>query len=53
MKVSIIVPVYNAQESLRRCIDSVLGQEFQDFELLLVHDPYVQALSFQVIHGFP
>ncbi len=32
MKVSIIVPVYNAQESLRRCIDSVLGQEFQDFE---------------------
>ena len=38
MKVSIIVPVYNAQESLRRCIDSVLGQEFQDFELLLMDD---------------
>ena len=38
MKVSIIVPVYNAQESLRRCIDSVLGQEFQDFELLLTDD---------------
>ena len=31
MKVSIIVPVYNAQESLRRCIDSVLVQEFEAF----------------------
>ncbi len=36
--VSIIVPVYNAQEYLRRCVDSILGQEYQDFELLLMDD---------------
>jgi glycosyltransferase involved in cell wall biosynthesis len=37
-KVSIIVPVYNAQETLRRCVDSILGQEFRDFELILADD---------------
>lgn len=36
--VSIIVPVYNAGATLRRCIDSVLKQEFTDFELLLIDD---------------
>lgn len=36
--VSIIVPVYNAEKTLSRCIDSVLGQEYSDFELLLVND---------------
>lgn len=37
-KVSIIVPVYNAENALARCVDSVLGQDFRDFELLLVDD---------------
>ena len=36
--VSIIIPVYNAEKSLRRCIDSVLHQEYTDFELLLIND---------------
>lgn len=36
--VSIIVPVYNAELYLRRCIDSILNQEYNDFELLLVND---------------
>ena len=36
--VSIIVPVYNAENTLRRCIDSILDQEYTDFELLLVND---------------
>ena len=36
--VSIIVPVYNAMESLRRCVDSILHQSYPDYELLLVDD---------------
>lgn len=36
--VSIIVPVYNAEKSLRRCVDSILSQEYTDFELILVND---------------
>ena len=36
--VSIIVPVYNAEATLRRCIDSVQKQAFRDFELLLMDD---------------
>ena len=37
-EVSIIVPVYNAEKALRRCVDSILGQEYTDFELLLIDD---------------
>lgn len=36
--VSIIVPVYNAEGTLRRCVDSILTQQYTDFELLLVDD---------------
>lgn len=36
--ISIIVPVYNAEKYLRRCIDSILSQSFTDFELILVDD---------------
>ncbi len=37
-KVSVIIPIYNAEKYLRRCVDSVLKQDFEDFELLLVDD---------------
>ena len=36
--VSIIVPVYNAEATLSHCVDSVLNQQYTDFELLLVND---------------
>lgn len=36
--VSIIVPVYNAETTLCRCIDSILAQNFDDFELILIND---------------
>lgn len=36
--VSVIVPVYNAENTLRVCVDSVLGQTAADFELILIDD---------------
>lgn len=37
-KYSIIIPVYNAESTLRRCVDSILAQTVTDFELILVND---------------
>ncbi len=37
-KVSIIVPVYKAEKVLSRCIDSIINQTFEDWELILVDD---------------
>lgn len=37
-KISVIVPVYNVEKYLYRCIDSILAQTFTDFELLLIDD---------------
>ena len=37
-KISVIVPVYKAEAYLHRCVDSILAQTFQDFEVLLIDD---------------
>ena len=37
-KLSVVVPVYNVEEYLRQCIDSILNQTFKDFSLFLVND---------------
>lgn len=36
--ISVIVPVYNAEKYLHRCVDSILAQTYSDFELLLIDD---------------
>jgi len=38
MKVSVIIPVYNASKYISRCIESIMCQTFNDFELLLIND---------------
>lgn len=38
VKVSIIVPVYKAEESIARCIEAILGQTYHNVELLLIED---------------
>ncbi|MGO2891442.1 glycosyltransferase family 2 protein [Enterococcus devriesei] len=37
-EISIIVPIYNVEKYLKRTIDSILSQSFEDFELVLVND---------------
>ena len=38
MKISVIIPVYNAERYLKRCIDSIVGQRHDLFEIILVDD---------------
>ena len=37
-KISIIIPVYNSEKYIRRCLNSILNQTFQDFEIVLIDD---------------
>ncbi len=37
-KYSVIIPVYNAEKTLRRCLDSLLAEEYPDAEIILVND---------------
>ena len=37
-KVSIIIPVYNVEQYLRQCLDSVINQTFKDIEIIVVND---------------
>jgi len=36
--ISVIVPVYKVESYLSRCVDSIIGQSFRDFELILIDD---------------
>ena len=43
VKITIIVPVYNAEEYLDRCMNSILDQEFSSYEVILVDDGSTDA----------
>lgn len=38
VKVSVIIPVYNAEKALKICIDSIINQSYKNFEVILVDD---------------
>lgn len=38
IKVSVIVPVYNGEEHLRECLDSIVGQSLKEIEIICVDD---------------
>ncbi|MDR3049458.1 MAG: glycosyltransferase, partial [Elusimicrobiota bacterium] len=37
-KISVIMPIYNAEKYLRKCLDSVVNQSFKDIEIICVND---------------
>lgn len=49
--VSIIVPAYNAEQYIGRCIESVLKQDYDDFELIIVNDGSKDATA-EICQGF-
>ena len=38
MQYSVIIPVYNAESTLRRCLDSLINQQSTDYELIVIND---------------
>ena len=38
VKVSLIIPVYNVREYLRKCLDTVAAQTYQNLEVIIVND---------------
>ena len=37
-KISIIVPVYNVEQYLERCVESLMNQSYKNIEILLIND---------------
>lgn len=42
-KVSVIVPVYNSEKYISKCIESILNQTYRDFELLIINDGSIDS----------
>lgn len=51
MKISVILPVYNVELYLKACIDSVLSQTYQNFELIAINDGSTDA-SFSILNQY-
>lgn len=51
IKVSVIIPVYNTENYLKECLDSVLNQDFQDYEIICVNDGSTDN-SLQILSNF-
>ncbi len=50
-KISVIVPVYNGDQYLRQCLESLLKQTFTDFEIMVVNDGSAD-FSYQICQEF-
>ncbi len=51
MKVSVIIPVYNAEKYIVRCMDSIVGQTLQEIEIICVDDGSLDA-SAEILKGY-
>ncbi len=56
MKFSIIVPVYNVEKYLRKCLDSIINQTYKDFEVIVVNDgspDNSQSIIDEYVNNYP
>ena len=37
-KISVIIPVYNAEKTIRRCLESIMSSEYEEYEVIVVDD---------------
>jgi glycosyltransferase involved in cell wall biosynthesis len=51
MKFTIILPVFNAESYLKRCIDSLLNQNYDNYEIILINDGSTDK-SVEIIHSY-
>ena len=51
IKITVLMPVYNAEKYIEKAIDSVLNQSFKDFELLIINDGSTDG-SMDIIRNF-
>lgn len=51
-KFSIIIPVYNVEEYIKKCLDSVIDQSFKDFEVIVVNDG-TKDNSMEIVKNYP
>ena len=51
VKISVILPVYNVANYLRKCLDSLVNQTFKDFEVICVNDGSTD-LSLSILEGY-
>ena len=53
-KISVIVPVYNVEKYLKRCLDSIINQTFKDIEIICINDGSTdnsgEILNFYALH---
>ncbi|MBR0270965.1 MAG: glycosyltransferase family 2 protein [Methanobrevibacter sp.] len=51
VKISVVLPVYNVADYLRKCLDSLVNQTFKDFEVICVNDGSTD-LSLSILEGY-
>ena len=51
MKVSVIIPVYNTEKYLAECLDSILNQTLDSYEIIIVNDGSTDG-SLQLINQY-
>ncbi len=51
MKVSVIVPVYNTEKYLEKCLDSIVNQTYKDIEIIVINDGSTDN-SFKIINKY-